>query len=411
MAKSPALPIYLVYCLITSLLFWMTFTTDSVYYISIVQMTPLQLVLTGTTLEATVFLLEVPTGIVADLYSRRLSVITGIFLIGCGLLLQALIPKFWVVLLAQFLWGAGWTFTSGALAAWLSDEIGEEQANRGFLKGAQLDQIGAILGALSAMGLGSIMVSLPMLVSGALFLILGVVLALVMPEVQFHPVRPEARHTWRAMWITFREGLAAVNRRPVLKTILWIGVLFGFYSEAFDRLWVAHLLNDIGFPGGIELSPVAWIGAINIIGMLLTSGALGILRRRVDTSHGKSIARAMLAITCLLVVCLGGFAVSMSLWLSIPLLWLIRLTRDINSTLYTTWVNQRLEAKVRATVLSMSSQVDAIGQIAGGPLLGALASAVSIRVGLIASSLTLSPVLGLISRGLKEEKGSRDRIA
>ena len=60
MAKSLALPIYLVYCFITSLLFWMTFTTDSVYYVSIVQMTPLQLVLTGTTLEATVLLLEVP---------------------------------------------------------------------------------------------------------------------------------------------------------------------------------------------------------------------------------------------------------------------------------------------------------------------------------------------------------------
>jgi DHA3 family tetracycline resistance protein-like MFS transporter len=409
MRKLPANTIYLAYCLLTSLLFWMTFTADSVYYVSVVQMTALQLVLIGTTLEATVFLFEVPTGIVADLYSRRLSIITGIFLIGMGFLLQALIPDFWAILLAQLLWGAGWTFTSGALAAWLSDEIGEDRANRSFLKGAQFDQIGAVLGALSAMLLGSLRVTLPMLVSGALFLALGVALALVMPEEQFHPVKPEARHTWKAMVATLQGGLTVVARRPILKTILWIGVLFGFYSEAFDRLWVAHLMNDIGFPSWLDLSPVAWIGAINIVGMLFTTAALGILRRRVDTSRGKSISGVMLTLTALLVGCLAAFALAPSLWWSIPLLWLIRMTREMNGTLYTTWVNQRLEAKVRATVLSMSSQVDAVGQIAGGPLLGALASAVSIKVALFVSGLTLSPTLGLIGWGLKQEKNFEER--
>ncbi len=399
MRKLPAETLYLTYCLLTSLLFWMTFTADSVYYVSIVHLTPLQLVLTGTALEATVFLFEIPTGIVADLYSRRLSIITGIFLIGAGFLLQALIPQFWAVLLAQLLWGAGWTFTSGALAAWLSDETSEENANRYFLKGAQFEQGGAILGALGAMVLGSLRVNLPMIVAGAGFLVFGLFLSLLMPEDHFHPARPEARHTWKAMWRTFQAGLSAIRARPVLKIILWVGVLFGFYSEAFDRLWVAHLMTDIGFPTWIELSPVAWIGIINLSGMLLTAAALAILRQRVDTSRGASIAQAMLLLSGLLVMCLGGFALSGSAWLAIPLLWLIRMTREMNGTLYTTWVNQRLEAKVRATVLSMSSQVDAVGQIAGGPLLGAIGSALSIQAALLASSLTLSPVLGFLLRG------------
>jgi DHA3 family tetracycline resistance protein-like MFS transporter len=404
MRKLAAETLYLAYCLLTSLLFWMTFTADSVYYVSIVQLSAIQLVLVGTALEATVFLFEIPTGIVADLYSRRFSIIIGIFLIGAGFLLQALIPHFWAILLAQLLWGTGWTFTSGALAAWLSDETGEERANRDFLKGTQFEQVGAVLGALGAMGLGSLWVNLPMLVSGGAFLILGAFLMLVMPETQFKPIKPEVRHTWKAMWSTFRSGLAAVNYRPVLKTILWIGVLFGFYSEALDRLWVAHLMIDIGFPTWIEVSPVAWIGAINISGMILTVAAMGFLRRLVDTRQGKSIANSMLFLTSLLVGCLAVFAFAPSLWWSIPILWLIRITRELNSTLYTTWVNQRLEPKVRATVLSMSSQVDAVGQIAGGPLLGAIGSAISIRAALLASSLTLSPVLGFIGKGKRQEK-------
>jgi DHA3 family tetracycline resistance protein-like MFS transporter len=404
MRKLPAETLYLVYCLLTSLLFWMTFTADSVYYVSIVHLTPLQLVLTGTALEVSVFLFEIPTGIIADLYSRRLSVITGIFLIGAGFLLQALIPQFWAVLLAQLLWGVGWTFTSGALAAWLSDESSEEIANRYFLKGAQFEQAGAVLGALGAMTLGSLRVNLPMTIAGTGFLLFGFTLVLLMPESHFQPAMPEARHTWKAMWHTFQGGLAAVRARPVLKTILWVGVLFGFYSEAFDRLWVAHLMTDIGFPTWINLSPVAWIAIINLAGMLLTAAALSFLRRRVDTNRGVSIAQAMLSLTALLVACLGGFALSGSAWLAIPLLWVIRMTREMNNTLYTTWVNQRLEAKVRATVLSMSNQVDAAGQIAGGPLLGVIGSAISIQAALLASSLSLSPILGFIIKGKKLEK-------
>jgi hypothetical protein len=43
---------------------------------------PLQLVLVGTVLEATAFLAEIPTGVLADVYSRRWSVIVGGPLVG-----------------------------------------------------------------------------------------------------------------------------------------------------------------------------------------------------------------------------------------------------------------------------------------------------------------------------------------
>ena len=60
---------------------------------------PLQLVLVGTTLEATAFVCEIPTGVVADVYGRRLSVIIGLLLIAFGFLLEGLVPQFAAVLL------------------------------------------------------------------------------------------------------------------------------------------------------------------------------------------------------------------------------------------------------------------------------------------------------------------------
>ena len=83
------------------------------------------------------------------------------------------------------------------------------------------------------------------------------------------------------------------------------------------------------------------------------------------------------------------------------MIWLIDVFRSINSPLYTTWVNQRLDPQVRATVLSMSSQVDAIGQITTGPALGLVGSLVSVRAAITASGLLLAPILGLFVRALR----------
>jgi DHA3 family tetracycline resistance protein-like MFS transporter len=108
----------------------MVFTTNILYQVTVAGLAPLQLVLIGTTLEVCTFLFEVPTGIVADACSRRLSLITGYLLIGLGFLVEGFFPTFHAILLAQVIWGLGFTFISGARQAWITDEVGEERANQ-----------------------------------------------------------------------------------------------------------------------------------------------------------------------------------------------------------------------------------------------------------------------------------------
>ena len=59
-------------------------TVNLVFMVQVAGLDPLQMVLVGTVLEASVFLFEVPTGVVADVVSRRLSVIIGYAIIGAG---------------------------------------------------------------------------------------------------------------------------------------------------------------------------------------------------------------------------------------------------------------------------------------------------------------------------------------
>src|SRR5512143_2264702 len=134
MKKVDAYRLFLILSASVSLLFGMIFAASSIYQVTVAKLSALELVLVGTTLELSVFLFEVPTGVVADIKSRRLSIIIGYVLIGAGFLLEGAVPLFWTILLAQVLWGLGYTFTSGANQAWISDEIGEERAARAFLR-------------------------------------------------------------------------------------------------------------------------------------------------------------------------------------------------------------------------------------------------------------------------------------
>src|ERR1700730_13308653 len=143
--KLKAYTFYLLFSGISAFATCCIFSINMVYQIETVKLSPLQLVLVGTTLESACFLCQVPTGVLADLYSRRMAVIVGVFLTGLGFLIEGLFPTFTMVLRAQVIWGVGATFTSGAEEAWVADEIGEADMARAFMRGSQISQVASLL--------------------------------------------------------------------------------------------------------------------------------------------------------------------------------------------------------------------------------------------------------------------------
>ncbi len=383
--------------LISSLIF----TVNLIYQATVVGLDPLQLVLVGTTLEATAFLFEVPTGVVADVYSRRASVVIGYVLIGVGFVVEGAFPVFAAVLLAQVIWGIGYTFTSGALEAWLSDEIGEANAGRAFLRAAQIARLGTLAGIVASVALGNARVNLPIIAGGVSFIALGIFLALFMPETGFTPIPRENRNSFQQMWQTFRGGLAMVRRRPALGTILGVGLFHGLYSEGVDRLWTPFLLT-FAFPTFDGITTVTWFGIIRVGAILLGIAANEIAHRRVKMDDESGIRRVLFAINAGMVGALVIFGVSSNLGIAMGAYWMWSLLRQTHNPLYTAWVNQRLDSQVRATVISMSSQVDALGQIIGGPIVGAMGTAVSLRAALLSSAAILAPGLALFARAARK---------
>jgi len=59
------------------------------------------------------------------------------------------------------------------------------------------------------------------------------------------------------------------------------------------------------------------------------------------------------------------------------------------------------DSSVRATVLSMTGQADAVGQASAGPILGVIANIYGISSGLAVGALFLLPAIGLYARALR----------
>jgi len=389
--------IYLLIAIASSAFFSMIFVASSLYQITVAGLSPLQLVLIGTALEVAAFIFEIPTGVIADVYSRKLSVIIGYILMGLGFLVEGFFPAFVPILLAQLIWGLGFTFTSGAEQAWISDEIGEEAANRLFLRAARIGLYASLAGMALAALIGA-NVAIPVRGGGLGLVILGLVLAVIMPETGFEPTPREDRNTWGQMVYTFQEGISAVRSRPRLMAVLGIGLFYGLYSEGFDRLWVKHLLDSFELPVILTFSKVAFFSALRAVGTIATILVMGQVEKRLDTSKPQVIGRAMILVTGAISLSLIGYALSPYLGLALGIYLLIGILRRIANPLYTSWVNQKLDSGTRATVISISSQVDAIGQIAGGPGVGWIARTVSVAAAMMTSGALLSPALWLIRR-------------
>jgi MFS transporter, DHA3 family, tetracycline resistance protein len=376
-------------------------TTSGIYRVQNAGLNAFQLVLIGTALELSAFLFEIPTGIVADVYSRRLSIVIGYGIIGAGFILEGSSTIFGLMLLAQVVWGMGWTFTSGATDAWLADEVGEAGLVRVLLRGTQAGTIGGILGILGGIGIGTFDVTWSMIAGGVLFILLGGVLALVMPETNYTPRSRAERGTFGTMAYTFRSGITAVQGRPVLITLLIVGALYGASSEAFDRLREAHLLREFDFPF-LDGEPVLWIGALALVGMFLSLVVSEVIRRRINADSQVHAARSLLIINSILMVAVIAFGLAGGIELAIGAYLVAYLMRQINDPIYAALVNQSIDPRVRATVLSMTSQSDALGQVAGGPLLGALGALTSVRTTIVATALILLPALGLYARTARQ---------
>lgn len=402
MKRLPALRLFYVLEILLSMPTWVVV---SIYLVRDLQLSPLQLVLMGTAMEAAVFLFEVPTGVVADTYSRRASLVAGFLGMGLSWMLVGLVSSPAAVIALWACWGVSYTFTSGAYEAWLADEIGVENLGPVLLRGARLGFAGSLAGLAGLVALSTVSLRGAVIAGGAITFACGIAALLWMPEHGFIRVpRAERVAPWRELAATASAGARFVRARTLLLLLIASEVFAGMSSEAYDRLKEAHVLRDIGLPTAVSLQPAVWFGGVAALAMVFGFLVVGLLIRRIERRGTSQVARVLVALLVVVFVAELLFARAGAFGLALTAILVISLARSLLQPIYMTWLNQQItDSSVRATVISIAGQADAVGQAAGGPALGAIGNAWGIRAALTAGALVLLPALGFYGRALRHD--------
>ena len=128
------------------------------------------------------------------------------------------------------------------------------------------------------------------------------------------------------------------------------------------------------------------VGTMLALVVSLVAGGRGFARLT-----GEHPGAVLASLTALRIAGVVVFALGAPLWVALSGLWARTAAIALAEPVEATWVNAHADGATRATVLSTNSQLDAIGQVVGGPPLGALGRSAGVPVALLAAAALLVP--------------------
>jgi MFS transporter, DHA3 family, tetracycline resistance protein len=390
-----------------SFLLGLSYATITVYWVTSARLNPLQLLLLGTSLELSYFVCQLPTGVLADLVSRRLCVLAGLFIVGVAQIIESLSTSFANLMIGWAVLGLGAALNNGAQDAWIADElqaeVGDDRMTGIYLRATQLGLIATVAGSLLSGVVALAGLAMPLRIGGILTCLLAVAAAFVMPERHFQrPARLAGvagvlRQAGGALAEQTRAAHRAVVAVPGLMLLFGMTLFVGMWSESFDRLWGAFLLRDIRFPHLAGLRPAMWFSLFACSAAILGLGATELAKRRTNRLGPDSIVGALLVLTVAIAAAAVGLATAHAFAVVVVTYLVVAVLRPVLYPLVSGWMVGRIEPSVRATVLSARDMFDSAGQIAGGPLIGAIGTLASLRIALLAGAAALGPAAACIA--------------
>ena len=311
----------------------------------------------------TTFIMEIPTGMIADLWGRRFSRLLGriIFLASLGIMFWSY--SFALQLIGFIITAIGYNLESGAGEALLYDSMKELGIERQYKKTAGYNNLifeaGGILsfliGGYFAVHLGYTWVFIPSMI----ICIVSIMLAssLYEPTITKHEQPRLRKMGWiKALIVQTKESLKVVKERPKIAfLILFSELIFMFLTSLFFYLqtyWKSNGWNE--FQIGIVLAATAVMSAI--------SGLKGHSIEKRIGERGILLFAPLLLLVSLWGIALTPFA---------PYFFII--TGLIDGLLYVAvqdYINKMIPSERRATVLSFQSMTFSLYMIIFFPAIG-----------------------------------------
>ncbi|MHA7198796.1 MFS transporter [Arthrobacter alkaliphilus] len=313
---------------------------------------------------------EVPTGVVADGWGRRVSFLLGTVTLAGSTYLYYLLwqfsAPFWWWAAVSLLLGLGFTFFSGAVEAWLVDALRftgyegglESVLGRGQMVAGAAMLAGSVAGGVIAQATN---LGVPFLIRVGVLLAMFVVAFFLMHDVGFTPEL--SAHPLKASRAVVDASIEnGLKNPPVRYVMLAAPFSAGVGIYVFYALQ-PYLLRLFGDPHAYS---VAGLAAAIVAGAQVLGGWLAPrIRRLVGKRTTVLILSGVVSASILVAL---GFTRVFGVALALLTFWAV--VASAATPVRQAYVNDMIPSKQRATVLSFDSLMGSSGGVVVQPLLG-----------------------------------------
>lgn len=325
---------------------------------------------------------EVPTGIVADTYGRKTSLVAGVFLMSLSIFAWALAPTILLIVLAYAGLAIGVTFLSGAEDAFFFESIqitGRANSYTRLVGLAGATMLGATAVGSAVSGLfASVDLILPFLIAGvSLLATLGTALTFKEPQAEEKGVG-QTRISYREI---LRQSFTLMRARPALRSPMLYLAIVPMVALVMETFFLQPQAVRLGVP-------IVGIGVL-VMATQFTNMAGSTWADKIATRLGEG--RVLFIIPGIIVISLillAAFQVFFSLlWIAV-----ISFVTAVLRPLVLNRIQSQVSDNVRATILSMESLMATMLLTVSEPILGVIAD----RAGLPTAYVTLAAGLGVL---------------
>jgi MFS family permease len=345
-----------------------------VLYFRHYQINLFQIAMLAAIFEASILIFEMPTGIVADTYGRKISVIlsalvsviSGIFFIFFPILLGFII--------AEILNGLGETLRSGALEAWLVDSLKhegkEEKVKHAFAQGTKYRIIGNLSGLILGGYLASLDIKLVWVPFTIVFFILNIFLFLKMKE-EYRIEKTVSGRILSKVSETIKRSLIVIKSQKLIWALLLLALLSEFSFETISQYWQVHFSENLF----IKTEYFGWILVISSVITLLLIDKVTRLSEKFKHEVSSLVILEILFVLSLLVI-----ALTFSPILAILFFILLQSFASFKEPIFLDLYNKHIPSEQRATLLSFQSLVGSGGEVLAGLCIGIVALKFGLRI-------------------------------
>jgi MFS family permease len=324
--------------------------------------------------EASILVFEIPTGLVADVFGRRISVILSAFVSVISGLVFILFPFLTGFIIAEVVSGLGETLRSGALEAWLVDSMKhegkEEKIKSALAQGTKFKTGGNLLGLILGGYLASIDMRFVWVPFTLIFLFLSFFLILKMREEYKSDHANSEKIFSRLSEITSTSWKVIKTQRLIL-ALLVLSLFFEFSYETVSQFWQVHFSEGLA----IGAKYFGWIlAAASVFTILLIDR---VTRFSEKLRHE---ANALIILQVIFLLSLLVIALAYSPLLAIVFFILLQSMVNFQEPIFLDLFNKNIPSPQRATLLSFQSLVGSGGEALAGLCIGLMAQTYGLRL-------------------------------